>query len=151
MTVRILLIAVAVVLAALLWHACRLHALLRGHRRRLEDAGRLLHRHRETLLNSDKMASLGQMAGGVVHELNTPVGAVACMHSSQKQAHGPPAARSQPQHQSMLDFLCHRIFSVATPISAQIMDTIQNRIVIIVSTTSRSRCSSSARFFSRNS
>ena len=61
------------------------------------------------------------------------------------------AAAAKTKYKSALDLLHYRIFNVATPISAKMIDRIQNRVVIIVSTTSTSRPSFSARSFSRTS
>ena len=61
------------------------------------------------------------------------------------------AARAATQHDRLAIRVHHRIFNVATPTSAKMMERIQNRVVIMVSTTSTSRPSRSAASFSSTS
>ncbi|MBD3381696.1 MAG: PAS domain S-box protein [candidate division Zixibacteria bacterium] len=52
----------------------------------LEEANRELRDTQLQLVQSEKMASLGQLVAGIAHEINTPIGAVASMHNSLMRA-----------------------------------------------------------------
>lgn len=52
----------------------------------LEKANRELRDTQLQLVQSEKMASLGQLVAGIAHEINTPIGAVASMHNSLMRA-----------------------------------------------------------------
>ncbi|MFO7608374.1 MAG: ATP-binding protein [Candidatus Krumholzibacteriia bacterium] len=49
---------------------------LRESSARLGEANRLLKQHRDQIVRSEKLASIGQLAAGVAHEINNPVGYV---------------------------------------------------------------------------
>lgn len=49
---------------------------LRESSARLGEANRLLNQHRDQIVRSEKLASIGQLAAGVAHEINNPVGYV---------------------------------------------------------------------------
>jgi len=48
----------------------------------LEQTNRNLKRAQSQLVQSEKMASLGQLVAGIAHEINTPIGAVSSMHDT---------------------------------------------------------------------
>ncbi len=52
----------------------------------LEKAHRELQDTQSQLVQSEKMASLGQLVAGIAHEINTPVGAVSSMHDTTRRA-----------------------------------------------------------------
>lgn len=52
----------------------------------LEKAHRELQDTQSYLVQSEKMASLGQLVAGIAHEINTPVGAISSMHNTTKRA-----------------------------------------------------------------
>jgi len=54
----------------------------------LENANRELRETQSQLVQSEKMASLGQLVAGIAHEINTPVGAVSSMHNTLMRAVG---------------------------------------------------------------
>ncbi len=49
---------------------------LRQTNRQLESALRQLHEQRDAMVQSEKLASIGQLAAGVAHEINNPIGYV---------------------------------------------------------------------------
>lgn len=49
---------------------------LRRSNRQLESALRQLHEQRDAIVQSEKLASIGQLAAGVAHEINNPIGYV---------------------------------------------------------------------------
>lgn len=52
----------------------------------LEAANRELHEAQTQLVQSEKMASLGQLVAGIAHEINTPIGAIHSIHDSLSRA-----------------------------------------------------------------
>jgi signal transduction histidine kinase len=48
----------------------------------LEQTNRYLQEAQTQLVQSEKMASLGQLVAGIAHEINTPIGAVNSMHDT---------------------------------------------------------------------
>ena len=52
----------------------------------LEKTNRELRETQSQLVQSEKMASLGQLVAGIAHEINTPIGAVNSMHNSLMRA-----------------------------------------------------------------
>lgn len=48
----------------------------------LEQTNRNLEEAQAQLIQSEKMASLGQLVAGIAHEINTPIGAVSSMHDT---------------------------------------------------------------------
>lgn len=57
-------------------HRKRVEAALRAINKNLQQANRRLREKQAQLVHSEKMASLGQLAAGIVHEINNPVGFV---------------------------------------------------------------------------
>ena len=82
---------------ALLEEAEKREALLK----QLKRINRELHDTQAHLVQSEKMASLGQLVAGIAHEINTPVGAIHSMHDSLERASNRLTERLQaltPEH-----------------------------------------------------
>ena len=58
---------------------------LYGSKEELEDANRQLRENQAQLLQSEKLASIGQLAAGVAHEINNPVGFISSNLGTMKE------------------------------------------------------------------
>lgn len=59
-----------------------LEILVKNLKSDLEETNRHLKEARAQLVQSEKMASLGQLVAGIAHEINTPIGAINSMHDT---------------------------------------------------------------------